>query len=1173
MHYNIQEEKYMMSLKIKHLVLPAIFILLIAGNGFASDEQLLFSNVPPNALIILDQSGSMNNVPAGTALCTDSNLNYSGHNGVVNNYFSGNVKMYSPTNFSCASVGQPSSDLCLQCPSAHPCLFWGTAHQSPGYSCSPLSSHTYSNVYDATSLYDPSQDEGLDWSGTTKYYSSDSNCSGNDPNYYLASTSVPNGNYDCSKIGIAKGGVFKLLDANIDNFVTSGTAGSDDIAMNVTMGYMYFNNCDSSDINTSYSQSGCINLANNFGSTSSPTKYSKLFCGSTSSANYTCFPPVPTSWSQPTCLASSTGSTPSGTETISAAPSTSVCGATAVGGTPLAQSLTNALGYIQNYASTDTYASCRSNFAILLTDGADTFSCNGDGSNTNSPQMNATVAAAYALKQAGYPLYTIGFGALPQYAANTLNWAAYWGGTQTSTPQTPVPTYPAVPNSSTACTSSTNPGLINLTGYSFMANSSSDLSAALTQAITGVKNGTYSFSVASVSTARITSEDNIYAATFTPVSHQPFWQGDLTKYQINADGSINYSGTLDAGLILKSAAPGSWVMKTLIGNSTVNFDTGINSSYFAPNLTKTPCNESLYNTNTTCEGEIINYLKGNSPNQGWKLGDIWHSNPVVITSPSAYFSDIVDKSTPNAFQTFRANNQRTSGAGRVVIVGANDGQLHVFETGGMTQQYSFVPPNLLPKLQLTVHDLTRTTEYHQYYVDGPISAADVWLGPLGTQAAKNASDWHTIAVFGEGRGVEADSKSPVTPNYLWSSSVGCETGFAPAPTSSTWNSSTFATYPYYCGYYAFDFTNMNSSYTPSYMWKINATAHSANDPLYLAEPWSKMAIGRMIIGGNERWVGIIGGGGYSYSCTGANAPAPGNPFPATAGRGLFVIDLSNGNVIWSFTSANNSAMAAIAAPPSIVDTDNDGYIDTAYVGDLAGNVWRFDFCTSAQGSSCNSSNWSGSILFNHDSLSRPIYSGTSIATDSLHNIWIYWGTGDVQCPAPSLLQSPLTPYNASDRLYAIIDSDRSTSHSISDLQAVTGGTSSSIGNKIGWYYNLSSNETMLSAPTVFAGIAFYTTFTPASATCQGAGTSTLYGFNYLTGGGGLTNQSLTLGLGTGIATSPLVSMNPFSPGQANLYVTVSGSNYTNEVTELVNYNPPMRANRSNMIYWKDRRVQ
>ena len=158
-------------------------------------------------------------------------------------------------------------------------------------------------------------------------------------------------------------------------------------------------------------------------------------------------------------------------------------------------------------------------------------------------------------------------------------------------------------------------------------------------------------------------------------------------------------------------------------------------------------------------------------------------------------------------------------------------------------------------------------------------------------------------------------------------------------------------------------------------------------------------------------------------------------------------------------------------------------------------------------------------------------------------------------------------------MYAIMDSDRSSTHTISDLQVVTGGTSSSIGNKIGWYYNLPSNETMLSAPTVFAGVAFYTTFTPASATCQGAGTSTLYGFNYLTGGGGLTNQTLTLGLGTGIATAPLVSLNPFAPGQANLYVTVSGSNYTNEVTELVNYNPPMRANRSNIIYWKDRRVQ
>ena len=37
-------------------------------------------------------------------------------------------------------------------------------------------------------------------------------------------------------------------------------------------------------------------------------------------------------------------------------------------------------------------------------------------------------------------------------------------------------------------------------------------------------------------------------------------------------------------------------------------------------------------------------------------------------------------------------------------------------------------------------------------------------------------------------------------------------------------------------------------------------------------------------------------------------------------------------------------MGVIPGFPAIVDRDNDGFIDTAYVGDLAGNLWKFTFC-------------------------------------------------------------------------------------------------------------------------------------------------------------------------------------------------------------------------------------
>ena len=73
---------------------------------------------------------------------------------------------------------------------------------------------------------------------------------------------------------------------------------------------------------------------------------------------------------------------------------------------------------------------------ILVTDGADTLACSGDGTEGQQNQYKRrreTVAKAKALADAGYKVFVIGFGAdMPHWLRNTLNWAAYYGGTKDS---------------------------------------------------------------------------------------------------------------------------------------------------------------------------------------------------------------------------------------------------------------------------------------------------------------------------------------------------------------------------------------------------------------------------------------------------------------------------------------------------------------------------------------------------------------------------------------------------------------------------------------------------------------------------------------------------------------------------------------------------------------------
>ena len=53
----------------------------------------------------------------------------------------------------------------------------------------------------------------------------------------------------------------------------------------------------------------------------------------------------------------------------------------------------------------------------------------------------------------------------------------------------------------------------------------------------------------------------------------------------------------------------------------------------------------------------------------------------------------------------------------------------------------------------------------------------------------------------------------------------------------------------------------------------------------------------------------------------------------------------------------------LAAGPTVVDYDSDGFLDTAYIGDLGGNIWRFKFCLASDEETCGTSSWSGSMLF------------------------------------------------------------------------------------------------------------------------------------------------------------------------------------------------------------------
>ena len=716
----------------------------------------------------------------------------------------------------------------------------------------------------------------------------------------------------------------------------------------------------------------------------------------------------------------------------------------------------------------------------------------------------------------------------------------------------------------------TDPGYENLDGYAFMAQDADELSAALKIAMSTIRESTYSFTQASIQAVRTADENYIYEASFEPVNYCPFWPGHLKRFSIciEADvtnsvagctsvGEIKTNYDWDSGEVLVSTSASARNIFTLIGNSHEEFITG------NTDITQAHLNA----TSSTQRNMIINYFRGGQkvsadPDVYWKLGDVFHSSPLSIASPNILFDDPqdLDKSDPTAYKQYREAHIRTSANGkRLMIVGANDGQLHAFRTGelidgGASEKWSFIPPNQLHRLKLIAHESLPTSLLRQYYVDGPSTAAEIWIksgtATLIDNTTKAESEWMTLLVTAQGRGGIST---------LWSSSTGCDSGFS-LDYSSTYNN--------YCGYYALDVSDTTS--TPTFKWRIGATSGlSATNGKHLAQPWSKMTMGRVRIDNVERWVGLIGGG---YSGCGRVAGQC-----DMRGKAFYVIDLKDGSVLWTYNYSNDSAMNYdLVAGPVAIDYDHDGFWDRAYIGDLGGNIWKFNFCTESQAAAtggCGISSWSGSKLFNEPAQStiRPIYTSVSVAPDANYNIWVYVGTGDKTNP---------TAPNAQERFYAIKDIapneqpfDAGDLLNLGDSGVYDPYAAYATESKYGWYITFSGSEKVLAEPVVYQGHVYFTSYIPnkgGSDPCNTAGEALVYNLDYVTGAGLWDGErSISLGEGTGVPSAVVVSIGP--DGSADLYVSTSVAGSGGHGLKLSDDSLKPEDNR--LIYWQDMRVQ
>ena len=651
-------------------------------------------------------------------------------------------------------------------------------------------------------------------------------------------------------------------------------------------------------------------------------------------------------------------------------------------------------------------------------------------------------------------------------------------------------------------------------GRAFFATDASELANSMRNIFQQITAGMYSFTAPTVASVRMTDRNFLYKASFTPAAPPAtYWRGHLEALSINPDGTM--TSNWDADNVLKQVTDLS--TRKIYTSVTTDNVTWNRIPFTTADVTV----GMLGVDNTAVRDDVVNYVRGANHDNNAKLGDIFHSKPVVVGPPSTFFFDMGYSTAVGATGTQSFVNAQATRK-RVVYVGTNDGMLHAFlsgthhdntptgyyDAGTGEELFGYVPGMLLDSIEnFLPGDLTS----HGYYVDSSPRVADVWLpSNSASDITKESSEWRTVLIGGLRKGGR--------------------------------------------GYFALDVTDPDATDYPRVLWEYS-------DSNNLGQTWSEPFIGKVLMresatsDAKDRWVAIFGGGKTDAGSVGAS---------------LVVLDIATGTALKTFTSADGIDNVIPASPTAVLDAN--GYIKFAYVADLDGTVYKFDFRTTGLRSS-GFGEWRVSKIFQASS-GQPVYHRVEAGSVTENLRYLFFGTGDQEFP----VSNP-----GAGKFYSVRDADSDNtllresnltelSRSITSLTGGTVGSSAS-----GWFISFDnvastaddtkthSGEKVLSDPVVFYNGVYFTTFTPnATDPCGGGGVARVYGLNMLNAGAYLApiaGETATTkipyhvfsgGAGSegGIPSSPSLSIYP--SGQSSIFVGFS----TGVVKEIKIESPP-----------------
>jgi type IV pilus assembly protein PilY1 len=278
--------------------------------------------------------------------------------------------------------------------------------------------------------------------------------------------------------------------------------------------------------------------------------------------------------------------------------------------------------------------------------------------------------------------------------------------------------------------------------------------------------------------------------------------------------------------------------------------------------------------------------------------------------------------------------------------------------------------------------------------------------------------------------------------------------------------------------YALDITDPTSFGAASVKWEFTDAD--------MGNSFSQPQIGILESG---QWVAIFGNG---YNST-------------SGGDYLYVVNLSTGASINKILVSDVSGDESNGlSTPVLYDADGNGLIDTVYVGDLLGNMWKIDPASGATPTPLfTATNSSGQV--------QPITSQPKVTSHPLGGRMVVFGTGRYLNNADVANTDVQSTYGIRDNgaPAGLTRSSNLQQQSI-DFQADFKGatvrsTTDTVvnyaGGKNGWYLDLPAGERVVSTPLIKVGRAIFVTIKPSTDPCDPGGTSWLMELEAINGAG------------------------------------------------------------------------